>query len=67
MDISIGKKFWHNFVFVSAGVKNLFDNTEIGGDGAGVSSGHGSGGGASSLVGYGRTFFVSMKFNFVKY
>lgn len=67
MDVSIGKKFWHNFVFVSAGVKNLFDNTEIGGDGAGASSGHGSGGGASSLVGYGRTYFVSMKFNFVKY
>ncbi len=67
MDVSVGKKFWHNFVFVSTGVKNLFDNKEIGGEGVGASSGHGTGSGTSSLVGYGRTFFVSMKFNFVKY
>ena len=67
MDVSLSKKFWHNVVLVSTGVKNIFDNKEIGGVGAGSSSGHGSGGGASSLVGYGRTFFLSLKYNFVKY
>jgi outer membrane receptor for ferrienterochelin and colicins len=67
LDISLSKNFWHKTILVSTGVKNLFDNKEIGGAGVGSSSGHGSGAGASSLVGYGRTFFVSLKYNFVKY
>ncbi|HSH20285.1 MAG TPA: TonB-dependent receptor, partial [Draconibacterium sp.] len=67
MDISLMKKFWHSRFSVTTGVKNIFDNKEIGGQGIGGGSGHGSGGGTSSLVGWGRTFFVSLKINFVKY
>jgi outer membrane receptor for ferrienterochelin and colicins len=61
------KKFWKNRFSATTGVKNIFDNKEIGGQGGGTSSGHGSGEGASSLVGWGRTFFLSLKVNFVKY
>jgi outer membrane receptor for ferrienterochelin and colicins len=67
MDVSLMKKFWHNRFSVTTGVKNIFDNKEIGGQGSGSGSGHGGGQGASSLVGWGRTFFLSMKINFVKY
>jgi outer membrane receptor for ferrienterochelin and colicins len=67
LDISLMKKFWHNQFSVTAGIKNIFDNTEIGGQGGGTSSGHGSDQGVSSLVGWGRTFFLSLKINFVKY
>ena len=67
LDIILLKKFWQNRLSVSAGVKNLFDNKEIGGQGVDGGSGHGSGQGVSSLVGWGRTFFFSMKINSVKY
>ena len=67
MDISLLKKFWHNRFSVTTGIKNVFDNKEIGGQGVGSGSGHGSSTGVSSLVGWGRTFFLSLKVNFVKY
>jgi len=67
LDVSLMKKFWHNRFSVTTGIKNIFDNTEIGGQGGGTSSGHGSDQGVSSLVGWGRTFFLSLKINFVKY
>ena len=67
MDISLMKKFWHSRFSVTTGIKNLFDNKEIEGEGIGGGSGHGGGQGVSSLIGWGRTFFVSLKINFVKY
>jgi outer membrane receptor for ferrienterochelin and colicin len=67
MDISLLKKFWHSRFSVTTGVKNIFDNKEIGGQGSGTGSGHGSGEGTSSLVGWGRTYFLGLKINFVKY
>ena len=67
LEASLLKKFWHNRLSLTTGVKNIFDNKEIGGQGSGTGSGHGSGEGASSLVGWGRTFFLSLKINFVKY
>lgn len=67
MDVSLMKKFWRNRLAVTTGIKNLFDNKEVGGQGMGSGTGHGSGQGVSSLVGWGRTFFMSMKVNFVKY
>jgi outer membrane receptor for ferrienterochelin and colicins len=67
LEVSLMKKFWHNRLSLTTGAKNIFDNKEIGGQGGGASSGHGSGEGTSSLVGWGRTFFLSLKINFVKY
>lgn len=65
MDISISKKFLKNYIFISTGVKNLFDNKEIAGLGTGSS--HGSSEGVSSLVGWGRTYFVNLKINIRKF
>lgn len=67
MEVSLMKKFWQSRIVVTTGIKNLFDNKEIGGLGAGSGGGHGGGQGASSLVGWGRTYFLSLKINFVKY
>jgi outer membrane receptor for ferrienterochelin and colicins len=61
------KKFWQSRFSLTTGVKNLFNNKEVGGAGVDASSGHGTGQGVSSLVGWGRTYFVSLKVNFVKY
>ena len=65
MDINISKSFLTNKLILRGGVKNLFDNTEIqGGEG---SNGGAHSGGYTSLVGWGRTLFVGVVFNFSKY
>ena len=46
----------------------LFDNKQLNTSGAGGGGGHGSSStSSSSLVGWGRTFFVGLKYNFTKY
>lgn len=64
LDISVGKKFWENRILLATGIKNIFDNKEIGGISSG---GHGTSDGVSSMVGWGRTFFIDLKFNITKY
>lgn len=65
LDITISKNFKHKLITVSSGIKNILNNTQI--PGAAVGTGHGTGSGESSLVGWGRTFFVSFKINITKY
>lgn len=65
MDLNLSLKVWQQKIRLSSGVKNLFNNTQLQGTSGG--SGHGGGEGTSSLVGWGRTFFVSVKYNFTKY
>ncbi len=66
LDINISKRFFSNSLTASSGIKNVFDNTQLDRS-SGGGSGHGSSGGTSSLVGWGRTAFVSLKYNFTKY
>ncbi len=63
LDITFMKAFWKNQITVSTGVKNIFDNTEIQGVGSGGGA-HGSS--YSSLVGWGRTVFFSIKYSLVR-
>jgi len=65
MDINIAIRLFRQQVRVSTGVKNLFDNTELVGISGGT--GHGGGDGVSSLVGWGRTYFVGINYYFNKY
>jgi outer membrane receptor for ferrienterochelin and colicins len=65
MDFNLSLKVWKQKIRLSTGVKNIFNNTQLVGNSGG--SGHGGGEGASSLVGWGRTYFVSIKYNFTKY
>lgn len=66
LDINFSKKFFENSLDFGIGVKNLFDNVQVNSSG-GIGGGHGSSAGTSPLVGWGRTFFVSLKYQFTKY
>lgn len=66
LDINLSKKLYRNSLTLAAGVKNIFDNVQLNST-SGSGGGHGSSAGTSSLVGWGRTVFVSLKYNFTKY
>ena len=59
-DISINRRLYNDIIMLSIGAKNLFDVTSIRKYKA-DNSVHSSSN--NSLVGYGRTFFTSLKFN----
>ena len=65
LDFNLAFKLFKQRIRLSTGVKNIFNNTQLLGTTGG--SGHGGGDGASSLVGWGRTFFLGIKYNFTKY
>jgi outer membrane receptor for ferrienterochelin and colicins len=65
MDINLSVRLFRQQVRIGTGVKNLFNNTQLMGISGGT--GHGGGEGVSSLVGWGRTFFVSVNYNFTQY
>lgn len=66
LDINLSKKFFENSLDIGLGVKNIFDNVQVNSTG-GVGGGHGTSAGTSPLVGWGRTIFVSLKYQFTKY
>ncbi len=66
LDINVSKKFFENSLDIGLGVKNVFDNVEVNSTG-GTGGGHGTSAGTSPLVGWGRTFFISVKYQFTKY
>jgi len=65
LDLNLAIKLFRQQIRLSTGVKNIFDNTQLQGTSGG--SGHGGGDGASSLVGWGRTYFVGINYNFTKH
>lgn len=67
LDMNLSKKFFNNTLTIATGAKNIFDNKQLSGVAGGGTAHGSSGGGTSSLVGWGRTFFVSLKYNFTKY
>lgn len=67
LDITASKKFFHNKIIISGGAKNIFNNIEIQGTQEGSGGTHGSNSGVSSLAGWGRTYFISLKINITKY
>ncbi|MBZ0242453.1 MAG: TonB-dependent receptor, partial [Bacteroidales bacterium] len=67
LDISVSKQVWKNRIMLQIGAKNLFDNTNISIKGDAGSGGIHSGGGSSSPVGWGRTYFVRMNISLKKF
>ena len=65
MDITASKGFWDSRIRLSAGVKNIFNTTTIPTTGGG--GGVHSGGDGSVSIGYGRTVFAKISFQFNKY
>jgi len=66
LDLNMSKKFFKNSLDIGFGVKNIFDNVQVNSTG-GTGGGHGTSAGVSPLVGWGRTFFISLKYKFTKY
>ena len=64
MDLTFIRKFFKNSLTVSAGVKNIFNNTSIAVIGGGTGTAHTSGN--TSPVGYGRIYFTRLSFNIFK-
>jgi outer membrane receptor for ferrienterochelin and colicins len=62
MDLNLSVRLFGQQVRINTGIKNIFDNTQLVGIDGG--SGHGGGDGASSLVGWGRTYFLGLTYNF---
>jgi outer membrane receptor for ferrienterochelin and colicins len=61
MDFSMQRSFLKNRLTIGAGVKNIFDNTDI--PAVGGSSGVHTGGSGDYPIGYGRTFFLQASVN----
>jgi len=64
MDLTLIRKFYNNRLSISAGVKNIFNNTSIDIIGGGTGTAHTSG--DSSPVGYGRFYFTRLSYNIFK-
>ena len=64
MDFTVRKPFLRDRLNLSAGVKNIFDNKTI--PAVGGTGGVHTGGTGSYPVGWGRTFFFKLSFNFTK-
>ena len=64
LDLNLAVRLYKQQIRLTTGIKNILNNTQLQGTSGG--SGHGGGDGASSLVGWGRTFFVGIDYNFTK-
>jgi len=65
LDLTLTKQLFNKHLAISAGGKNLFNNTTILASSRGGGTGHGSGG-LNSPVGWGRTFFLKITYTFNK-
>ena len=59
-DLSLGKKFFQNKIAITIGSKNLFDVKNVG---AVATGGAHSGGGGTSMIAMGRTYFIKLNLN----
>lgn len=67
MDVTASKQLLKGNLKISGGVKNLFDVKELGISGSGSAVGSVHGGSGSSLVGYGRSYFIGLSWLFNKF
>ncbi|TNE82092.1 MAG: TonB-dependent receptor [Bacteroidetes bacterium] len=65
MDISLAKTFWRRRLNLVAGVKNVFDVTNINFSGSAGGGTH-AGGGSSLPISMGRTYFVNLRINLIR-
>ncbi len=64
MDFTASKGFWSGRFRLSAGVKNIFNTTIVPSTGG---NGGAHGGGGSANIGWGRTLFLKLSYQFNKY
>jgi outer membrane receptor for ferrienterochelin and colicins len=64
MDFTASKGLWNNRIRLATGIKNIFNTTSIPSTGSG---GAHSGGSGSTNIGWGRTVFLKLSFQFNQY
>lgn len=67
VDVTLGKSFINKSLQLNAGVKNILDIKTIDALAPGIGNGHSGGVSGNRNVGYGRTFFMSLSYNFQKF
>ncbi|PKP52571.1 MAG: hypothetical protein CVT92_08430 [Bacteroidetes bacterium HGW-Bacteroidetes-1] len=67
MDVNVSKALMNNRLQLQAGIKNLFNNTNIAVKGDTGGGGIHSGGNGASPVGWGRTYFVRLSMQLKKF
>jgi outer membrane receptor for ferrienterochelin and colicins len=67
LDISLSRPFFRNSLEVAIGLKNLFNNKNIFSYGSSGDNPHSGADTGNTPVGWGRTVFVRLSYNFVKY
>lgn len=65
-DITISRPFLKNSLEIFLGAKNIFNNKNVSSFGS-TGNVHGGGNTGVSPVGWGRTYFVRLSYNFIKY
>jgi outer membrane receptor for ferrienterochelin and colicins len=66
MDITLSRPFFKNSLEIFIGAKNIFDNKNVVSYGS-TGNVHGGGNSGQSPVSWGRTYFVKLSYNFIKY
>jgi outer membrane receptor for ferrienterochelin and colicins len=64
LDVSMSRFFWKKRLLITAGVKNMLNVTNIAA--RGYAGGFHGGSTNSAIAGWGRTIFISLRFNFEK-
>ncbi|MCW3126909.1 MAG: hypothetical protein JWO03_2567 [Bacteroidetes bacterium] len=64
LDLSLSRNFWKDRIQLTCGAKNLLNITNVGNNGV-MAFGHGSSAG-NTLVGWGRSYFISLNLHFAK-
>jgi outer membrane receptor for ferrienterochelin and colicins len=65
LDLTLNKTFLNKSLHFSTGIKNILDVTTV--SRTGNSGGAHSGAGGNAPIGWGRTFFISLNYKFIKY
>jgi outer membrane receptor for ferrienterochelin and colicins len=65
LDVTLSKGWWQDRLTLGIGANNLLNYTNI--EAIGLSSGAHTGGSGGYPVGWGRSYFVSLRFNFQKF
>jgi outer membrane receptor for ferrienterochelin and colicins len=66
LDVTLSRPFLKNSLEIFVGAKNIFDNTNVNSYGS-KGNVHSGGNSGESPVGWGRTFFIRLSYNFIKY